>query len=241
LLTVIVPVYNEAPTVAELLCRILAAPYHKQVVVVDDGSTDGTSSIVAGWKDVHGFLILRHSVNRGKGAAIRSGLEHALGRFTVIQDADLEYDPEDYPQLIEPLLLGKAKAVYGSRRLADIGWWRNLGNPFYHGVSLLNLCVRLLYGTRVTDEATCLKAFPTDVLRQMELTSERFEFCAEVTAKACRLGLKILEVPIRYHGRNRHAGKKIHLRDGWAALAALWKWRHWRPACWQSADASVQL
>lgn len=227
LLTVIVPVYNENRTIDELLCRVVAAPYDKQVILVDDGSTDSTVQVLEKWEGHPQVTLLQHSKNRGKGAAILTGLEHAEGRFTIIQDGDLEYDPRDYARLIEPLLSGEAEAVYGSRRLGRERCWRDWRNPFFHGVSLLNAWTRILYGLRLTDEATCYKAFPTEVLRAMELQCEGFEFCPEVTAKACRMGLDILEVPIRYEARTIQAGKKIRWTDGLTALATLWRWRHW--------------
>jgi glycosyltransferase involved in cell wall biosynthesis len=284
-LTVIVPVYNEARTVFELLGRVMAAPYAKQIVVVDDGSSDGTAEILTAWESrsdstqasnrtandvgrkrgspgyhetpacAGNIEILRHAANRGKGAAICTGLQHARGRFTIIQDADLEYDPAEYPLLIEPLLAGKAEVVYGSRYLpaSTVG---NDGNALKaglqvprlrgqsinrYGVGILNLVIRLLYGVRLTDEATCYKAFPTDVLRRMHLVCEQFEFCPEVTAKALRMGLSILEVPIHYDARSFQAGKKIRWTDGVAAIATLWKWRNWRPdPCRPTAPQSVQ-
>jgi prepilin-type N-terminal cleavage/methylation domain-containing protein len=227
LLTVIVPVYNEARTVEELLRRVLAAPYDKQITVVDDGSTDGTAAILQRWKRHAQVEVLTHPTNRGKGAAIRTGLQHARGRFTIIQDADLEYDPQDYPLLIEPLLRGEAGVVYGSRNLAK-GPDRAPWSVYRCGVMLLNWCVRVLYGRRITDEATCYKAFPTEVLKAMDLKCERFEFCPEVTAKACRMGLAIREVPIHYRARGVKEGKKLRLQDGWAALKTLWRWRSWQ-------------
>lgn len=229
LLTVIVPVYNEARTIDELLRRVLAAPYAKQVVVVNDGSTDGTAGALETWRGHPQVELLQHAGNRGKGAAIRTALEHARGQFTIIQDGDLEYDPEDYPRLIEPLLAGESQVVYGSRYLGGGGGTRPCWSLFRCGVWLLNRCVRLLYGARLSDEATCYKAFPTALLRAMDLKCERFEFCPEVTAKACRLGLRIHEVAIRYEARTIEGGKKIRFRDGLAALAALWRWRRWSP------------
>jgi glycosyltransferase involved in cell wall biosynthesis len=175
-------------------------------------------------------IVLHHLHNRGKGAAIRTGLSHAHGRFTIVQDADLEYDPRDYPRLLEPLLPGRADIVYGSRYLRPSPGSRRGTRLFRYGVSVLNLVLRFLYGVRLTDEATCYKVFPTNVLRAMDLQCERFEFCPEVTAKACRMGLTIAEVPIRYTPRTATEGKKIRWTDGWEALVTLWRWRRWRPA-----------
>jgi hypothetical protein len=237
LLTVLVPVYNERDTIDELLRRVTEAPYDKQIVVIDDGSTDGTIEVLERWEDYPGVEIVEHVINRGKGAAIRTGLELARGRFTIIQDADLEYDPQEYRLLLEPLLAGQAQVVYGSRYLkpgqqALQGSWL-----FRRGVALLNLCVRLLYRTKLTDEATCYKVFPTWALKAMDLQCERFEFCPEVTAKTCRLGLSILEVPITYSPRTNQQGKKIRWTDGLQALAVLWKWRRWRPKA-QASEAA---
>ncbi len=243
-------VYNEAPSIDALLQRVLAAPYSKQVIIVDDASTDGTVAALQRWEGHPCVELLAHGRNRGKGAAIRTALEAARGRITIIQDADLEYDPQDYPLLIEPLLAGKAQVVYGSRYLGVTADAANALTPcppegreerfsaelrtarwtlFRCGVAAINLVVRLLYGTWLTDEATCYKAFPTDAIRKMDLVCQRFEFCPEVTAKALRMGLRILEVPIHYDARSFQAGKKIRWTDGLAAIATLWKWRKWRP------------
>ncbi|MBN1908516.1 MAG: glycosyltransferase family 2 protein [Pirellulales bacterium] len=227
LLTVIVPVYNEAATIGAVLRKVLRVPLDKQVVVVDDGSTDQTPDRLKPWAGRPEVEIVGHRVNRGKGAAIRTGLALARGRFTIIQDGDLEYDPRDYARLVEPLASGRARVVYGSRYLAEPNDGRRW-NSFRWGVSVLNVFTWMLYGQRLTDEATCYKAFPTELLRSMRLDCERFEFCPEVTAKACRLGLKIHEVPIRYVARRIGEGKKIRWRDGLAALAALWRWRRWQ-------------
>ncbi len=229
LLSVIVPVYNEVATVALLLERVMAVPHPKQVILVDDGSTDGSTDFLKSWANHPDVILFQHPHNRGKGAAIRTALAHAGGRFVLVQDADLEYDPCDYPRLLEPLLQGQADVVYGSRYLRPSSSTRSCGRFFRYGVALLNLAVRLLYGVRLTDEATCFKVFPTEVLRGMDLQCERFEFCPEVTAKTCRLGLTIIEVPIGYMPRTAAEGKKIRWMDGWEALQTLWKWRHWQP------------
>jgi glycosyltransferase involved in cell wall biosynthesis len=225
LLTVIVPVFNEAGTVRQLLERVVAAPYEKEVIVVNDGSTDGTAPILKDAAARLGVIILAHATNRGKGYAIRTGLSEARGRFTLIQDADLEYEPCDYPRLIEPLRTGRAVVVFGSRYLepqASRGRW-----SFRMGVALLNQAVKVVYGARLTDEATCYKAMATSLLRELDLRCEGFEFCPEVTAKACRLGLTIHEVPVSYHPRGMGEGKKIRWRDGVSALRTLWRWRKW--------------
>jgi dolichol-phosphate mannosyltransferase len=229
LLSVIVPVYNERSTINELIHRVLAAPYSKQLVVIDDGSTDGTINILETWRGHPEVNLLYHSHNRGKGAAIRTGLHDVRGQFTIIQDADLEYDPQDFPALIGPLLKGEVQVVYGSRYLSGDNQIPTRALIFRWGVALLNVTVRILYGIRLSDEATCYKAFPTDLLKSLDLRCERFEFCPEVTAKICRMGLAIREVPIHYCARTKQSGKKIRLRDGLAALQTLWKWRNWRP------------
>lgn len=226
LLTVIVPVFNEADTIDALLSALLLVPLDKQVVIVDDGSSDRTPRALEKWTDLPGVEVVRHRVNRGKGAAIRTGLAFARGRFTVIQDGDLEYDPQDLARVVAPLRDGTAQVVYGSRYLLDRrAFWR--WDSFRWGVALLNLCIRILFSQRLTDEATCYKAFPTNLLKTMDLQCEGFEFCPEVTAKACRLGVTIHEVPISYTPRGMTAGKKIRWSDGLTALLTAWRWRRW--------------
>lgn len=222
-LTVLIPVYNEAATIDPLLARVLAAPYRKQIIVIDDGSTDATPALLEKWKDHRELLVLRHPRNQGKGSAIRTGLAAAQGRFTIIQDADLEYDPADYPCLLEPLRRGEALVVYGSRYLhptPSLPW-----SKFRLAVSLLNMLVGVLYGRRLSDEATCYKAMPTALFRALHLCSQRFELCAEITARVCRLGLPILEVPISYRPRTAAEGKKIGWRDAWSTFWTLLQWR----------------
>lgn len=228
ILTVVVPVYNEAATIDTLLERVIAVPLEMQVIVVDDGSTDGTLQILERWEGRAPVELLAHSRNRGKGAAICTGLEHARGRYTLVQDADLEYDPRDYLLLMEPLLAGEADAVYGSRYLRQAGLGRQPWSLFRAGVCMLNVAARIIYGLRLSDEATCYKVFATSALRGMQLQCQRFEFCPEVTAKACRLGLRIKEVPVHYRPRSVHEGKKIRWSDGIEALGTLWRWRKWK-------------
>lgn len=224
-LTIIVPVFNEERTVGELLARLAAGPYpDQQVIVVDDGSTDRTPELLGEWEARPGWLILRQPANRGKGSAVCRGLEHAVGTVTVIQDADLEYDPADLPAVVGPVLAGAAAVVYGSRYLGGRSarpWW----SPYRLAVGGLNRLGRLLYGQRLTDHATCYKAMATALWRDLDLRAERFELCAEVTAKLGRLGIPIREVPISYRPRTRAEGKKIGWRDGLAALGALVRWR----------------
>lgn len=227
-LTVVIPAYNEARTIAAVIEAVSVSAFEKQIVVVDDGSDDDTGSIAEAWGRVHGlvapFLVVtRHATNRGKGAAIRTGLRHARGEVTLIQDADLEYDPEAYPSLVRPILDRETDATYGSRYLSREG--RPRWSRHRLCVHLLNTMVYLLYGGRVTDEATCYKVFRTEDLRRMNLRCERFEFCPEVTAKAFRMGLTIREVPVRYRPRSCREGKKIRWWDGVEAVTTLLFWR----------------
>lgn len=238
LLTIIIPVYNEVATIEALLSRVLAVNYSKQVIVVDDGSRDGTWQRVQPFSERSEVEMFVHPQNRGKGAAIRTGLAAARGQITIIQDADLEYDPREYGVLVEPIFSGEANVVYGSRRLGRRVSLADLMNPCFHGVTLLNLAVRIFYGVRITDEATCYKAFPTSSLRAMQLECTGFEFCPEVTAKACRLGIAIREVPIHYQPRTRRQGKKIAARDAWVALRCLWKYRKWS-GFWQPSQKEM--
>jgi len=223
LLSVLVPVYNEHDTVETLLRRVLAVPVDLEVVVVDDGSRDGTRDVLARLARELPIRVIYHERNRGKGAAIRTALAEARGELVIIQDADLEYDPEDYPLLLAPIVRGESNVVYGSRYL---GHQNPL--PFTHfkvAVLLLNAMANLLYGTRLTDEATCYKMFRTSLIRSLPLRCERFEFCPEVTARVAKRGERILEVPIRYHFRTREQGKKIGWRDGFEAIWTLLRYR----------------
>jgi len=222
LLSVIMPVYNEQETLAEILARVRAVDLEKEIVVVDDGSTDGTRDVLREEEKKGDLKVFYHQVNKGKGAAVRTGLEHASGSFIIIQDADLEYDPCDYPKLLQPILEGQAEVVYGSRFLVfreTMFFLQALGNKF------LTLLTNLLYGTALSDMETCYKAFRAEVIKSIPLRSRRFEFEPEITAKLLKRGYRIHEVPISYQGREYHEGKKLTWRDGVTALWTLIKYR----------------
>jgi glycosyltransferase involved in cell wall biosynthesis len=217
-LSVIIPVYNERYTVRELVRRVVAVEVPKEIVMVDDGSTDGTTeilkSIAARYSEVRVF---QQPQNQGKGAAIRRGIQEATGEFLIIQDADLEYDPGEYPILLKPLLSGEADVVYGSRFVAG---YRRV-HLFWHAVANkgLTLLTNVLTNLNLTDMETCYKAFRTDLIKRIPLRSDRFGFEPEVTMKVAKLGCRIFEVPISYHGRDHAEGKKIGPRD---AISAVW-------------------
>lgn len=222
--TILVPALNEEETIAEVLDRVLALPLTVQVIVVDDGSNDRTPEILRSYADR--VLVLTNVARSGKGNAIRKALPFAEGVATIVQDADLEYAPEQIPDLINPILEGKANVVYGTRFGAGLPKGMALPNKIVN--VMLAWAVRLLYFRRLTDEATCYKAFRTDLLRKMNLECKRFEFCPEVTAKSIRLGEKILEVPIDYVPRSKAAGKKIRWTDAPDAFWTLFKHRFGR-------------
>jgi dolichol-phosphate mannosyltransferase len=221
LISVIVPIYNEEDTLQELLEWVRRAPFRKEIIVVDDGSTDKTPDILAECSDI---IALRHPQNRGKGAAIRTALQYATGDIVIIQDADLEYDPEEIPKVVEPIIKGEAQVVYGSR------FFRGLppDMPFPNKIAnrILAWAVRVLFGYPLSDEATCYKAFRTELLRSMNLKCERFEFCPEVTAKTLKRGIPIHEVELtRYRPRRKAEGKKIRWTDGLEAIWTLLRYR----------------
>ena len=228
MLTALVPAFNETATIQELLRRVLSVDCVSAVVVVDDGSTDGTPELVAGIAAGEPRLqLVRQAANRGKGAAIRRGLQEVETPYVVVQDADLEYDPAALPALLEAAVEAQYGVCFGSRYLrADPSQPRRMMDTAVRG---LNATVRMLYGVRLSDEATCLKLLPTDLLRALNLKCERFEFCPEVVAKLCRAGIGIVERPITYRPRSVAEGKKLRLHDGREALATLWRYRRWEP------------
>jgi len=223
LLSVIVPVFNERTTLSEIVRRMRAVelPMDREIIVVDDGSDDGSDKVLSALQDST-VRVLRHPGNRGKGAAIRTGLEVARGDLLLIQDADLEYDPEDWPKLLNPILRGRAKVVYGSRFTGErknMLFWHWVGNRF------LSLVTNVLYNTTISDMETCYKLFDRTVLDGITIRADRFDFEPEVTAKVLRRGYRVYEVPISYNGREFHEGKKITWKDGISALRTLVKYR----------------
>ena len=226
-ISIVIPVYNEFRCLPKVLERVVNAPIpagcEAEIIIVDDGSTDGTTALLRQRYSNSPLLVIHHSeVNSGKGSAVRIGIAKATGEIILIQDGDLEYDPNDYPAILQPIVDGTADVVYGSRFLA---------NP--HGMKFLNwtankiltLTSNILYGARLTDEATAYKAFRADVLRSFKLRCTRFEFCPEVTAKVLRTGYSILEVPISYNARGVEDDKKIRWHDGVEAFWTLLKYR----------------
>ena len=224
--SILMPVYNEFSTLPLVLERVIAAPLpegcEKEIVVVDDGSTDGTTQLLAHFKDSPVVHIHYSIVNFGKGAAIRQGLARATGEIILMQDGDLEYDPRDYVSMLEPLMNGRADVVYGSRfrgGVRGMKWSNWLANK------ILTWTSNLVFRADISDEATAYKAFRADVLRSIRLSCVRFEFCPEVTAKIRRLGFRIVEIPITYNPRGVAEGKKIRWQDGVEAFWTLLKYR----------------
>lgn len=218
-LTVIIPVYNEAKTITGILEEVIKTPYRKEILIVDDGSTDGTRDLLR-QSIFPDTAILYHEKNKGKGCAIQTGFAHATGDIVLIQDADLEYDPKEYPTLLSPILKGKADVVYGSRFAGHgehrvLYFWHSVGNRF------LTLLSNLFTDLNLSDMETCYKAFTKESLTGITLNEKRFGFEPEITAKIARKRLRIYEVPISYYGRTYEEGKKINWKDGFHALFCI--------------------
>ncbi len=224
-LSVIIPVYNEVETLRETVERVKQAPFEKEIIVVDDCSTDGTRDVLKKMEEA-GTTVLFHESNQGKGAAIRTAVPHIHGDIVIIQDADLEYDPSEYPHLIAPILAGKADVVYGSRFLGGphrvLLFWHSVGNRIFTTLS------NMLTNLNLSDMETGYKVFRSEILKKIRIESNRFGFEPEVTAKIVKMGCRIYEVPISYWGRDYTEGKKINWKDGLAAIYWILKYNLFR-------------
>lgn len=221
-LSIIIPVYNEEKTVKNLIERVknLKLRQKKEILVVDDGSKDHSFEIIKG---IRGIKYFKHNKNFGKGAAVKTALKHSTGDIIIIQDADLELNPEEIKKLILPIESNKAKVVYGSRLLNK----KHVEHSFfyYFGGKLVTLCTNFLYKTRITDEPCGYKAFKSEIIKSIKINENRFEFEPEITAKISKKGLKIYEIGVSYHPRSRKEGKKLNLKDGIKAIITLIKYR----------------
>lgn len=227
LLTVVMPVYNEQATLREIVAAVLAEPTRKELILVDDGSIDASRAILRELSELPGVRVIEHDRNRGKGAALRTGFAAATGDVVIVQDADLEYDPADYPVLLAPVVRGVAEVVYGSRYLVDVEDPERERDGFTHylGNRALTFLSNLATGLNLTDMETCYKCFRREVLDGLTIRSRRFTVEPEFTAKIARRPVRIWEVPIRYRGRKFAEGKKIGWRDGVAAVWAIARYR----------------
>lgn len=222
LLSVLIPAYNEINNIQNILDKIQEINIPKEIIVVDDGSTDGTRELLKTLEsDV--IKVVLHEKNQGKGGAIKTAIKHSTGNIIIIQDADLEYDPQDYYKLIPVIESGKEKVVYGSRFLNKQN--KHSYFTFFLGGQVVTWITNILYGQNLTDEPTCYKVFDADLLKSIKLNCTGFEFCPEVTAKIAKLGFKIPEIPISYYPRSISEGKKINWKDGVEAIWVLVKYR----------------
>jgi dolichol-phosphate mannosyltransferase len=227
-LSILIPVYNEEGTIGPLLERVLSADVgaEKEVIVVNDGSHDGTARVLDGYRD--SIRLITHEVNRGKGAALRTALAHATGDFIVPQDADLEYSPEDLKRLVAAAENHGVRVVFGSRRLERSNRTHSSFAFFLGGIFLTRLS-NAIFGLHLTDQPTCYKMIARPLIERMDLQCDGFEFCAEVTAKVARMHERIVEVPIAYNPRHFNEGKKIRARDGWIAIQTFIRYLRWNP------------
>ena len=225
MISVIIPVYNEVNTIKEIVERVQSVDLAKEIIIVDDASTDGTREVLNALKEGEGITVLFHESNQGKGAALRTACKQVKGDIVIIQDADLEYDPQEYSKLIRPIIEGKADAVYGSRFLGGphqvLFFWHYVGNK------LLTLFSNMFTNLNLTDMETCYKVFKTSLLKELSIESNRFGVEPEITTKLARLKCRIYEVDISYSGRDYGEGKKINWKDGIAAFYWIVKYNLW--------------
>ncbi len=222
-LSVIIPAYNEKDTIREIVDRVRATPFEKEIVIVDDCSRDGTRDILREMEREPDIRVFYHEVNRGKGAALRTGFALAEGDIVLVQDADLEYDPAEYPHLLQPIMEGKADVVYGSRFMGGphrvLYFWHSVANR------MLTLFSNMMTNLNLTDMETCYKVFRREIIQQVDIKSDRFGVEPEMTAKIARMGVRIYEVPISYNGRSYSEGKKIGWKDAFSAFYCIIKYR----------------
>jgi len=223
-LSILIPVYNEKNTINEIIQKVKSVNISKEIIIIDDGSIDGTKDILKNLNDLEVKVIFQDK-NQGKGNCIRTGIKYVTGDIVAIQDADLEYDPNDFIELVKPIMNGKTKVVYGTRFPKDKKRPSIFKNKFYLANKILTITANVLYNANITDEATCYKIFDAELIKGIDLTCNRFEFCPEVTAKVRKKDYKITELPISYHPRSENEGKKIKYRDGFEALWTLIKFR----------------
>lgn len=227
LLTVIIPAFNEEKTIEEAIRRVssVSLPVEKEIIVVNDGSCDGTPEILKKIKNNFNFILLEHKENRGKGAAIRTAISFAKGDYILVQDADLELNPQDFSILLEPVLKENAEVVFGSRTLSKENASGRINLPFFLGGLFLTSLANLLYGINITDEAIGYKLIKSNLAKSLNLKCDRFDFCPEVTAKIAKKKVKIYEVPVSYVPRSVKEGKKVKWEDGLKATWVLFKYR----------------
>jgi len=223
-LSVIIPAYNEIKTIREIIKKVKEVDIPKEILIIDDGSKDGTKEFLKKLNDPE-IRIFLNKKNYGKSHSVRVGIREAEGDIIIIQDADLEYDPHDYYNLVKPIMRGKTKVVYGTRFPKMKKKPSIFSNPFFLANKILTITSNILYNANITDEPTCYKVFDSEVLKSLNLKSERFEFCPEVTAKIRKKGYKIYEIPIAYNPRTTKEGKKINWKDGFEALWTLIKYK----------------
>ena len=217
-ISVIIPIYNEAATCIELINRVQAVSLEKEIIIVDDGSSDGTAELLS---NIEGITLLTHSINQGKGAAVQTAIEHIFGDLVILQDGDLEYNPDDYLDLIKPIAEGKADVVFGSRWLGKNNAW----SFHFIGNKLITLFSNIINQRWINDMASCYKAIPVDIFRNLHLRSQGFGLEAEITAKMFRKGYSIKEIPISYSRRTSAEGKKLRLKDGLVSASACLRYR----------------